>query len=130
MASCASIIRNIIHYYPRPMLFLVLDIGKSVTLLLLLFVLVYPLMGGLLSKFERLQGALYGWTHTVETPTLTHDRQLVGERVSKNERDLAVFLGATAYFWSVKRVKGDIICDFISFHSGKGEVSVISDSWS
>lgn len=64
----------------------------------------------------------------METAPLTHDRQLVGERVSKNERDLAVVLGAPAYFWSVRRVKGDIICDFISFHSGKGEVSVIRDS--
>lgn len=64
----------------------------------------------------------------METPP--HDRQLVGERVSQNERDLAVFLGAPAYFWTVGRVNGGIICDFISFHSGKGEVSVIRDSWS
>lgn len=65
----------------------------------------------------------------METPPLTHDRQLVEERVSNSERDLAVFLGAPAYFWLVRSTEGGIICDFISFHSGKGEVSVIHDSW-
>lgn len=58
------------------------------------------------------------------------NRQLLGEKASESERDLAVFLGTLAYFWPGRSVNEGIACDLTSFHSGKGEVSEIRDSWS
>lgn len=49
---------------------------------------------------------------------------------SLERQGLGTFLGALAYFWLVKRQNRSTVCDFISFHSGKGEVSVMRDSWS
>lgn len=100
--------------------------SKSVTLLpLFQSILVYPLHGWAPVQVWEAVGGVVRLDTTNTWPTACWR-----ERASKNERDLAVFLGALAYFWSMRRVNEGTVCDFISFHSGKGEVSVIRDSWS
>lgn len=52
-------------------------------------------------------------------------------RESKEEwKGLSSLFRCSCLFWSVRRGNEGTVCDFISFHSGKGEVSVIPDSWS
>lgn len=90
-----------IHYYPLLMLFLVLDMANLSSCFQSPFFT--PSWVGSYPSLRSCRGRCkFG---QIETLPLTHDRQLVGARVSKNG-DLAVFLGSLAYFWSVQWVKG------------------------